>query len=271
MTSRNHIPQFLEPYLRLPPETSLIVLTGTLGCSTTWLTARFTGSVSGSPDVKHNALGNGTREDIAVVLVSFLRDAAFWKGEMRRTMGIDTTKLSTNGRFIFVDCLNTLTNVRPEAVLEFIEKNVTDATRRASRPVFLVIDSPDILLALNLATALDLDVLLLKLRKLAHSALVACCADLPFMAAATQGQDVRATPIETETASFVVKLAHNARFVMGLRELDTGAAKDVSGVLRITRGAAAYESEEEVKEMEALYLVGRDGSAKVYERGAVAA
>lgn len=63
---------------------------------------------------------------------------------------------------------------------------------------------------------------------------------------------------------------------MGVRALETGAARDVSGVLRITRGGGwgwEEEGEEEGegmgmgREVELLYLVGRDGNVKVFERG----
>lgn len=61
---------------------------------------------------------------------------------------------------------------------------------------------------------------------------------------------------------------------MGVRALETGAARDVSGVLRITRGGG-WEWEEDGegegegmgREVELLYLVGRDGNVKVFERG----
>lgn len=59
---------------------------------------------------------------------------------------------------------------------------------------------------------------------------------------------------------------------MGVRALETGAARDVSGVLRITRGGGWEEDGEEEgegmgREVELLYLVGRDGNVKVFERG----
>lgn len=66
---------------------------------------------------------------------------------------------------------------------------------------------------------------------------------------------------------------------MGVRALETGAARDVSGVLRITRGGGwgggdggweedgEGEGEGMGREVELLYLVGRDGNVKVFERG----
>lgn len=47
-----------------------------------------------------------------------------------------------------------------------------------------------------------------------------------------------------------------------MRELGTGAARDISGVLRVTKGGKYDES---VKEWEGLFLVGRDGGVKIVE------
>lgn len=54
--------------------------------------------------------------------------------------------------------------------------------------------------------------------------------------------------------------------------LDTGAASDVSGVLRITGGGAwdedaAEEPGGDVEAHEYLYFVGSDWGVKVFERG----
>jgi elongator complex protein 6 len=77
-----------------------------------------------------------------------------------------------------------------------------------------------------------------------------------------------ATPIETEHAALAIGLAHRARSVMQLRTLDTGAAKDVSGVLRISRGGGMTTTEEEnLEEREALYFIQRDGGVTVFGRG----
>lgn len=74
--------------------------------------------------------------------------------------------------------------------------------------------------------------------------------------------NVAPTPVESESAAFTVQQAHAARTVLSVRELDTGAARDVSGVLRVTKGG---DGDAEVKEWEGLYLVGRDGGVKIVE------
>jgi elongator complex protein 6 len=59
--------------------------------------------------------------------------------------------------------------------------------------------------------------------------------------------------------------------VMQLRNLETGAARDVSGVLRVSKGGAWGQrenaSEESWKEKEVLYFVQRDGGVSVFGRG----
>ena len=78
MSSTRPPPPPLEPYLALPPETSLILLTGTLACSANWLVCRFIGrALTRQTDSEDETAG--------VVLVSWMRDLAFWKGELRRT------------------------------------------------------------------------------------------------------------------------------------------------------------------------------------------
>ena len=106
MTTR--VPPLLEPYLALPPEASLILLTSVLGASTNWLVLRYLysafvpaassgdnrrvrdgesgiggighGDGTGNEDRKEGRVGDGA----AVVLVSFLRDLSFWREGARK-------------------------------------------------------------------------------------------------------------------------------------------------------------------------------------------
>lgn len=78
------------------------------------------------------------------------------------------------------------------------------------------------------------------------------------------------TQLEKDHSAFLLSLAHQADLTMGLRLLDTGTAKDVTGVIRTTVGdVAGQESSGERgwEERELLYFVGGDGGAKVFERG----
>ena len=63
----------------------------------------------------------------------------------------------------------------------------------------------------------------------------------------------------------MTSLAYQSKFVICLRLLDTGIAKDISGVMRITKGP---ESDDDLEEKEVLYFVAGDGGVKVFPRGA---
>ena len=102
--TRNRIPTLLEPYIRLPPETSLILLTGTFNATPHWLVTRFLSAVLGDGngggvnrdapglnqrDVGVGSTGNaeadeGRAKGAAVVLVSWMRDWESWRTEARR-------------------------------------------------------------------------------------------------------------------------------------------------------------------------------------------
>jgi elongator complex protein 6 len=65
-------------------------------------------------------------------------------------------------------------------------------------------------------------------------------------------------------------MAHQSRIVVQLRSLGTGAAKDISGVLRVSAGGAHDESKEDdaaFEEAEWLYQVRGDGSVRIWGRG----
>ena len=55
---------------------------------------------------------------------------------------------------------------------------------------------------------------------------------------------------------------------MSLKGLDTGVAKDISGVSRFSRGAGADIEYKDVEDKECLYFAEADGGVKVFERGA---
>ena len=74
-TMSTRIPALLEPYLTLPPESSLVLVTSVLGARANWLVLRFLCSF-----LRPAAAADGEEEeDTGVVLVSFLRDGAFWR------------------------------------------------------------------------------------------------------------------------------------------------------------------------------------------------
>ncbi|RDL31421.1 Uncharacterized protein BP5553_09630 [Venustampulla echinocandica] len=274
------IPPLLEPYLALPPEASLILLTNVLGASTNWLVLRFLHSTLATSS---NSLEVHPEDETKVVFVSFLRDFAFWKDNARR-LGLDLEKHAAKKSFAFVDGLSglflpkqqrpavgpgetvlsspSLTNVS-EAILKAIQD--VRGSSGAKGNVLLVVDQLDLLLAVagNQVGAVNLEEMLAGLREEVHSAIITVSADHPLVSALQ-------TPLETNHASFLVNIAHQADFIMGLRLLDSGTATDVSGVVRVTIGDQVAEDDDfrrKIDERELLYFVAGDGGVRVFERG----
>lgn len=100
------IPPLLEPYLALPPETALLVLTGVLGASTNWLVLRHLHALlKPRPQTTNPSQEQPEEEEeTSLLLVSFLRDYPFWRDGSAR-LGLDLEALVKKGRFGFVDGL----------------------------------------------------------------------------------------------------------------------------------------------------------------------
>ena len=191
---------------------------------------------------------------------------------------VDASKAIERRHFSFIDGLTDQAIDRTSDTCTVIKTAVETAIAKidgvpSRLPVLLILDGPDLLLATGQASVQQLNLLLLNLRSLAHSTILTCSADQPLLQAASQSSTMAVSPLETGSASFLTQQAHNAHLVLSVRELATGAARDISGVLRVTRSPCAYDDDSEItqnepKEMEALYLVQRDGNVKVFQRGA---
>ncbi|KAI1245694.1 hypothetical protein MGN70_012586 [Eutypa lata] len=286
MASR--LPPLLEPYLRLPPETSLILLTGVLGSTTNWLVQRYLYSLLLAPSAVAPADENFSQADTGgtnVILLSFLRDYTFWKEGVGR-LGVDLDAAAKKGKLVYVDGLGALfepshardpkptsgpgRRVLSAPTVNGLRKELEQAishlkanSTNSGPKTVLIIDQPDLLLA---AAGHDLSShalyeMLLDIRENVYSTIVTLSADEPLISS-------QSTLLEKEHAAFTLSMAHDASLVVSLRMLDTGTAKDVSGVLRIT-GRGQYEEEPEfiVEEQELLYFVGSDGSVRVFVRG----
>ncbi|KAL2758470.1 hypothetical protein ACRALDRAFT_1068785 [Sodiomyces alcalophilus JCM 7366] len=294
------IPPLLEPYLGLPPECAHIVLTNVLGATTNWLILRYLYSYlhkKSAPTSEDDEVEDGP--PINVVLVSFMRDFAFWK-EGAGKLGLDLDSLVRAGRLVFVDGLTELFSFEPESTgagpapkpkgkrmlrgyhLPDIRRELLAAVSdvatgtgagSAQGRTILIMDQPDIFLALMdpvpsgggaTTRGQALRGALLDVQEAVYASIFAVAADDPLMMSQT-------TSLEKEHATFVLSLAHSAHLVLSLRLLDTGGASDVSGVLRATRGGALDHHDDDerkvAEEAELLYLMATDGSVKVFHRG----
>jgi elongator complex protein 6 len=351
MPPSTRIPPNLQPYVRLPRDDSLLLLTSTLGASANWLITRLlcdalSNSEHGAEHPGHN-----------VVLVSWMREYDFWRQEARKGAGLDLERLKKEGRLAFVDGLSELcleksdgttpasaasAEVSPQRApqslpvrgppgrilpargppqatpatpstsiqlqtsganrphtpghyaltsldLAHLQSTITSAvsslpsspptsSSAAQRKTLLILDNPDLALPLNpTITPSAMTSLILTLHSLptVSHVLTHIQADTPLLSLSVPAQ-----PLEVAHHNLLVKMAHMSRRIMGVRVLDTGVARDVSGVVRVTEQRVGWmdlglgnegnekKDGESGKGKEFLYQIKGDGSVKVFERGA---
>ncbi|KJZ75802.1 hypothetical protein HIM_04959 [Hirsutella minnesotensis 3608] len=150
----SRVPPLLEPILRLPPESGLVLVTSVLGASANWLVLRWAYALLQTSDHRQRQqqrleqgdegdAQQGRGRDVAVVLVSFMRDMAFWREGAAR-LGLDLDAHGRAGRFVFVDGLSGL--FAPAAARPKPRPGTAEQVRAGCRAV-LVIDQLDALLA----------------------------------------------------------------------------------------------------------------------------
>ncbi|KAG6005718.1 hypothetical protein E4U21_007734 [Claviceps maximensis] len=267
-SARTPLPPLLEPYLAYPPQNSLVLLTNVLGASSNWLVLRWV-----------YALLGGRTSHVGDALGAHANADAHADADADELARAETTALNllNNNKFIFVDgltalCLpdtqlpagspaardHLLRGTAVENVRKGLEDAIAEASARASEGrVVLVLDQMDAWLALGEAGAVEVMDMLLGLREKVHATILTVSADDPLLHAQT-------TTLEKEHAAFALSLAHEAYRVMALRLLDTGTARDVSGVMRITGGGKGNGG---TADAEYLYYVSGDGGVRVFERG----
>lgn len=203
---------------------------------------------------------------------------------LRRGQGLDFPSLVSSKRLIYINGLTDptplpSTSVRHANVVNFnvghledlanIVPRYTEQHPEGQEPsrTLLVMDGLDFLLASQPAlTSLTLSRMIMMLRQHVQNTIITSSADYPLLHNSSPGS----TPLESEHRAFVTTLAHQSWTVVQLRSLGTGAAKDISGVLRVSAGGAYEDAEAakaELEEGEWLYQVKGDGSVKVWGRG----
>jgi elongator complex protein 6 len=160
-----------------------------------------------------------------------------------------------------------------QQALSYIQTKPVSSSRR--KRVLLVLDSPDVLLAsanpqTDKTNPSTLNTMVLQYHRQVHTTVVSLAADMPLTSTGEAP-----TPLESNHAALVSSIAHVSSYILSLRLLDTGFAADVSGVMRITRGAFDEESEEPAPrdsrtstDKELLYYIRGDGTATAFARGA---
>jgi elongator complex protein 6 len=184
------------------------------------------------------------------------------------------TEFVNNGRLIYIEGLAVEQQVSgsavaPQNVLNAISESVVNALAKAplGQETVLILDSLDVPLATESTSSGFILTHVTQWRQQAYATIVTIAVDgLATASAADLSHSTApggASNLLLQQQQLVLSVTHQADTVFSTRPLDTGRAKDVSGVVRITPRTGS------LGDMELLYFVelGNAKSVEVWERG----
>lgn len=159
---------------------------------------------------------------------------------------------------------NKLSDVR--AAIELALQMATTAS--SQQRTTIIIDSIDFALAQEPEMdPFKLQQFLASIRSPIVSLILSCNADTPLLYTDVEA----ATTLEKHQRGFLASMAHQSCWVFQIRGLDTGIAKDVTGVLRVSHGGSdeltSRETSNQLSDREWLYRLKSDASISIWLRG----
>lgn len=155
---------------------------------------------------------------------------------------------------------NTSTFQRTPAAAGGPRPSAASSVPSSAAPV-VILDGLDFILASQPSTTpSSLNAFVATVRLQSSATIVTAQADSPLL------HNIM-SPLETNHAQLVTSLAHQSHWVLQLRGLDTGSAKDVSGVVRASGGGQWEEQPSGLTDGEWLYHSKGDGTVRVWARG----
>lgn len=170
--------------------------------------------------------------------------------------GVDADELSKLGRLAILDDID-----GADALLTWQQKLQAAMGSLSSKDnIMLILDAPDILLGTASASADSLISLIMDMRHEVKRTIITMASDI-----FPQGvESNKLTALQVQQQQFLLSIVHQANIVMSTRILDTGHAKDVGGVLMVTRGGRATNG----IDAEYLFHIENNRAARVWKRGA---
>ncbi|KAL7267716.1 hypothetical protein RUND412_009684 [Rhizina undulata] len=227
----------LPPSLQTLQQTPLLLLTSVISAPASWLSQAIVAQVlTASPSS-------------TVIIASWTQDAAFWNEGMKK-VGVDLPGMERRARVVFVDGL-------VGDAKKAVEKVKSEVARVGQRGT-VVLEGLEYLVAAGVTGLGEVLEMVGGVQEVAASTIVQTYADTAFMTPHTR--------LEKDVAALVKTIAHGAGWVCSVRGLETGVARDVGGVLRITRGGGNVDGVVGVEEKEWLWVVG-EGGGRIFDRG----
>lgn len=179
-------------------------------------------------------------------------------------------ELARDSNFQFIDCFTELFTkyiTNPEDALTQVKslfKSITDTidkTNNSKRMIFL--ENPEILLYGTNISSIDLSHLITKLNRQ--------CRNLFLITNQVSPQIVNLSNENMmdpsyKSTDFATKLHQKAHLNIHLEPLTTGRAKDITGILTVSKGAVPFDNGIVVDEKSFTYNVSKESNIKLYFR-----
>lgn len=242
----------------------LAVITHEQGTSPAWLlSALIENALVGSAQLVNSALPRSlTRAQ--TVLILFMHPFEFYRSGCLKA-GLDLSQVGN--RLCYIDCFSSLfTHIIPtpgRGANALFGKFLQNQLALIEPNSVIIVDSPQILLAATLITLNELVAHMAKLNRLCRQMFVVIAKDHP--------QSVEMASLSADDAvfkltDFITKSYYRAQLVINLMPLPTGRAKDITGIVTVSKSATLYMCPLQVVEKEYIYSVTKDGNVKLFFR-----
>lgn len=201
-----------------------------------------------------------------VVYISFSNNLEFFTKACKKN-GLD---LARERNFKFIDCFTDLfikhiTN--PEDGVPQVKKLFEDIHNQISKSTntkrIVFIENPEYLLAATTLSSIDLSNLLVKLNRMCSILFVVSCHTFPQVVD-TNVSDPH-DPV-FKTSDFLTKLHQRTHLNIYVEPLTTGRAKDITGILTVSKGSIPFERGITIDEKSYTYNLSKESNIKLFFR-----
>lgn len=300
------IPPVLLPYIQDSLVSARLILIGsTLSTPANWLVVRFLHAAihasKHDPDSAQDPAGHHDATS-GFVLVSLLRPIDLWIELGKKivgfnflspccllthvSQGLDIVGLCNARKLRYIDGLSSsilsstkspmpVARLKSLSLAEITTKigSVTTSNSNSltgdgglAAPV-VILDGLDFLLASQPDIGIrQVQNFLSSIRAMSQAVVLTCSTDAPLLHNRHDG----ASPLERGHAALLSTVTHQSSRIFQLRGLDTGTARDITGVLRISCGPDYADQTDESRGLEDgewLYQIKGDGGIRMWTRG----
>lgn len=237
------------------------------GTQPTWLVnSLIENGLCGTGSLVNKDLKASRTRATEVVCISFSNNLEFFSKGCKKN-GLDLTR---ERNFKFIDCFTDLftkliTNPGNSTteVKALFENIYTQIKKSPNTKRIIFIENPEFLLAATSISSIELSNYLLKLNRLCSLMFVISCHTFPQIVDTTVNDPH--DPV-FKTSDFLTKLHQRTHLNIYVEPLTTGRAKDITGIITISKGSIPFEPKIIIDEKSYTYNLTKESNIKLYFR-----